>query len=253
MIDKFWLQIIRDRNNEEYPVRNAILSSLASFPPSIWQQEHLTDLDTIVTDALKAADLSAATANHAQHIVISILPFHAQWSAEWLSKLVQARGRINFYNLESHLNDSQVKQLAPILLPVFKSWETREREGNIIEAGNSFGKRLKIFDGLVDILKRVLTSTRDQWSAARILNILREHRRDRLSFLIPQLLNQDKSWFTQSIVNQYLHNFRQDLPTVRQAPSFYGPDPDPIFRTNCISGQIQYRKNALCSLLLPRL
>ncbi|MBW4536846.1 MAG: hypothetical protein KME09_23220 [Pleurocapsa minor HA4230-MV1] len=207
------LKIICDRHNEQDPVRNAMLYGLASLPPSIWQQEHLANLDTILTDTLKAADLSAATANHAQYIIIKILPFYPQWSAEWLSKLVQARGRINFYHLESRLNNTQVQQLAPILLPVFKSWETREREWNIIEAGRSFGRRLKVFDGLVDILERVLNSTIYPYHANWILNILSEHRRDRLAFLIPQLLNQDKSWFTQSAVNLYLHNFRQDLLT----------------------------------------
>ena len=190
-----------------------MLYGLADLPPSIWQQEHLADLGTILTDTLKAADLSAATANHAQRIVIAILPFHPQWSAEWLTKLVQARGRINFYNLESRLNNNQVQQLAPILLPVFKSWETREREWNILEAAASFGKRLKVFDGLVDILSRVLNNTLDKWNAARILNILSEYRRDRLALLIPQFLKQDKSWFTESIVSNYLHNFRQDLLT----------------------------------------
>ncbi len=207
------LKIIRDRNKEQDPVRNAMLDGLANLPPSIWKQEHLTELGEILTDTLKAANLSATTASHAQRIVISILPFHPQWSAEWLTKLVQARGRINFYNLESRLNNSQVKQLAPILLPVFQSWETREREWNIIEAAASFGKRLEVFDGLVDILARVLHNTPDKWNAARILNILSEYRRDRCAFLIPQLLQQDKSWFTQPEVNNYLHNFRQDLLT----------------------------------------
>ncbi|VEP18984.1 conserved hypothetical protein [Hyella patelloides LEGE 07179] len=207
------LQIIQQRSNEQDPVRNAMLKGLANLPHSIWQQKHLTGLAEILTDALTAADLSDATAKEAQRIVINILPFHAQWSAQWLSELVKARGKISFFNLEDRLNNSQVQQLAPILLPVFKSWETREREWNLIEAAASFGKRLQVFDGLVDILERILFDTRDKWNATRILSILDNYRRDRLQFLIPQLLQQDKSWFTQSVVNQYLHNFRQDLLT----------------------------------------
>ena len=208
------LTIIRNRNNEQDPVRNAMLNGLANLPPSIWKQEYLTDLGEILTDTLKAADLSRATASHAQRIVIIILPFHPQWAAEWLAILVQNRGTINFYNLETRLNNSQVEQLAPILLPVLKSWETREREWNIIESAASLGKRLKVFDGLVDILERLLHAHHDKGNApARILTILSEHRRDRFAFLIPQLLIQDKSWFTQPVVNQYLHNVRQDLLT----------------------------------------
>ena len=66
---------------------------------------------------------------------------------------------------------------------------------------------------MVDILERVLSSTRNTYHAGWILTILREHRRDRLEFLIPQLLKKDKSWFTQSVVSNYLHDFRQDLLT----------------------------------------
>ena len=190
-----------------------MLYGLASFPPSIWRQEHLEHLDTIFEAALKAADLSQATGNHAESLALSVLPFHPQWSAKWLSQLIQARGKVQFYNLESRLNDRQVQQLAPILLTVFKAWETRERVWSLIRAADSFGKRLVVFDGLVDILERVLSSTRNAYHANWILSILREYRRDRLEFLIPQLLKQDRSWFTQSVVNQYLHNFRQDLLT----------------------------------------
>jgi len=207
------LKVICDRRNEQDPVRLAMLSGLASLPPSIWQQEHLADLDTILNDALKAADLSQVTGNHAESLILSILPFHPQWSAKWLAKLIQVRGEVQFYDLESRLNDSQVRQLAPVLLPVFKAWATREREWSLIRAASSFGKRLAAFDGLVDILERLLIDTPSTYHANWILTILREHRRDRLAFLIPQLLKKDKSWFTQSVVRNYLHNFRQDLLT----------------------------------------
>jgi hypothetical protein len=60
------LKIIGDRANEQDPVRNAMLDGLANLPPSIWQQEHLTDLGEILTAALTAADLSQASASHAQ-------------------------------------------------------------------------------------------------------------------------------------------------------------------------------------------
>ncbi len=66
---------------------------------------------------------------------------------------------------------------------------------------------------MVDILARVLNDTRDKWNAARILNILSQYSSDRFAWLIPQLLKQDKSWFTQYVVSNYLHNFRQDLLT----------------------------------------
>ena len=47
-------------------------------------------------------------------------------------KLIQVRGRVNFYNLENRLNDAQVQQLAPILLPVFKAWGNLEKENGVL-------------------------------------------------------------------------------------------------------------------------
>ena len=37
-----------------------MLYGLASFPPSIWQQEHLAHLDSIFEAALNAADLQSS-------------------------------------------------------------------------------------------------------------------------------------------------------------------------------------------------
>jgi hypothetical protein len=207
------LKLIGDRRHEQDPVRNAMLGGLASLPPSSWQQEHLADLDIILRDTLKAADLSQATASHGELIVFKLLPFHPEWSAMWLSKLAQARGEVSFYHLQNRLNDRQVQQLAPILLPVLKAWETREREWNIIQAASSLGIQIKVFDDLVKILERLLVSTRNTYYASLILSILGEHRRDRLESLIPQLLKKDQSWFTQSVVSNYLHRYRQDLLT----------------------------------------
>ena len=215
------LKIVKQRKNEQDPVRNVILYGLSDLPPSVWQLEHLADLDIILTDTLQAADLSIATGNHAESIILKILPFHPQWSAVWLSKLVEARGEVNFSRLESRLNDRQVRQLAPTLLPVLKSWETRERERNIIGAASSFGKRLKVFDELADILERLLTNTRNTDYTSWILSTLDRRRRDRLAFLIPQLLEKDSSWFTQPVVSNYLHDFRQDLLTPYLGQTIY--------------------------------
>lgn len=207
------LKIVRDRRNEQDPIRGIMLSGLASLPPSMWQQEHLKDLEQIIEDAIDAADLSNLTASAIERLIISILPFHPQWSVIWLSVLVKERGRVNFFNLGSRLNDRQVERLAPIILPVLQSWETRERISNLLNAASSFGRRLEVFDRLVDILERILKETRESWVAWQILNIIGKWRRDRLPSLIPKLLAEDKSWIEQPVVYNYLHRKRQDLLT----------------------------------------
>ncbi len=207
------LTIVRDRRNEQDPVRCAMLTGLADLPPGIWRSEHLDDLSQIISDALNAADLSYTTANAAERLIIALLPFHPAWSTQKLATLVQERGQVSSHNLGDRLSNADVRRIAPVLLPVLQAWETREREEYLIAVAQSLGRRLRVFDALVDILERIITDTRHIWMAAAALDLLAQHYRDRIHLLIPKLVKQDPSWVTQSVVYTYLHRRRQDLLT----------------------------------------
>jgi hypothetical protein len=207
------LGLVRARRNEQDPVRGAMLRGLAALPSGMWQAEHLEELGQILREGLDAADLSVTTAAAMGELVVKILPFHPQWAANWLATLVKERGQINFYQLGQRLSESQVRELAPVLLPVLESWETREREYSLIQAAHSFGKRLKVFEGLLDLLERVLKETKNSWVAEGALRLIAEHRHYRLASLIPALLKEDSSWVTRQVVYTYLHRRRQDLLT----------------------------------------
>jgi hypothetical protein len=205
------LGIVHARGNEQDPVRGAMLGGLADLPPGIWRAEHRETLAAIIRQALDAPDLSAATAGATERLVVSLLPFQPAWSAAWLATLVRERGQISLYGLEQRLSDADVRRIAPELLPVLRSWETREREGQLLAAAQSLGRRLRVFDGLVDLLQRLLRETRSPWTAERALGIIAKHRRDRIGELIPALIREDPSWVTR--VYPYLHRRRQDLLT----------------------------------------
>lgn len=206
------LQLVRDRRNEQDPVRQAMLGALAALPPARWRAEHLPELGQAVRDALDAADCSASTALEAQRLVIALLPFHPAWAVAWLATLARERGMFGFYGLEHRLTPADVQAIAPALLPVLEAWEPREREQAIFQAAALFGRRLEHFPGLVALLER-LTHDRRAWVAARALNLLATYSRDRLPVLIPALLREDPSWATQPVVYTYLHRRRQDLLT----------------------------------------
>ncbi len=140
------LAFLRARKNEQDPVRLAMLQGIASLPPGRWQAEHLADLAQILRDALNAADLSPATAREAERLIIQLVPFHPAWCANWLATLVQERGQMSFFNLGARLADRDIARIAPSLLPVLHSWETREREQHIVAAASSLRRRLKVFD-----------------------------------------------------------------------------------------------------------
>lgn len=167
----------------------------------------------IIRDTLDAADQSSATIAAAERLIVALLPYHPTWAANWLATLVQERGRVSFYKLGDRLSDADVCRIAPMLLPVLQSWLTRERESHLIAVAQSLGRRLRVFDGLVDILERVLNDTRTSRIASSALGLIAQHRRSRITSLIPELVNSDPSWVTQCVVYTYLHRRRQDLLT----------------------------------------
>ncbi|BAZ10854.1 hypothetical protein NIES4071_26780 [Calothrix sp. NIES-4071] len=206
------LNFVKQRRYEQDPVRGAMIGGLVDLPSSIWHSQHLEDLSQIISHALNAIDLSNFTIISIERLVIQILPFHPAWSAQQLATLVQQRGQINFYDLGERLSNSDILRIAPILLPILQSWE-RKRESDIIAAARSFGRRLKVFDGLVEILERIIKNTQNNTIASEALDLIAKHRQDRLNELIPQLLQQDPSWITQYTVYNFLHRRRQDLIT----------------------------------------
>jgi hypothetical protein len=207
------LQLVRNRRNEQDPVRREMLTALAELPYGMWRVEHLDDLAHIIRDALNATDLSAATAQAIQRIVIHLLPFHPEWSATQIPLVYRERGQVLFYQLDTYLSVADTRRIAPALLPVLESWQTREREGQLVAMARAFGKRLRVFDELLNTLEAILHHTRSSAIANSILYLLFSYRRERFAALIPRLLKRDKSCIVMSPVYTHLHRYRQDLIT----------------------------------------
>ncbi|ULH18229.1 hypothetical protein MF271_22445 (plasmid) [Deinococcus sp. KNUC1210] len=207
------LALLTARRNEQDPVRNRILEGLASLPPGLWQPASLNALGQVIRDALNAADLSGATGLAAERLVVALLPFHPQWGATWLAILVQARGQVNLRRLGERLSTRLVQTVMPALLPVLHAWETREREGALLQALRSFGRFLKEVPELLSLLERLVRQAATSFTSVGALSLLAEHARERFALLVPQLLNKDASWATQPLVYTHLHEQRQDLLT----------------------------------------
>lgn len=205
------LAVIRARANEQDPVRRAMLSTLAALPPSRWRIEHLEEIGQIVQAALDAADLSFFTQREAERLIVALVPFHPEWAAPWLGTLVKSRGQLSFQGLGDRLTDADVLRIAPALLPVLEAWETRERDRFVVQVAYSLGRRLRIFDKLIDILERLVITSRQGYTISQILGLLAWYRPDRLAVIVPTLLESDPSAITLSPVHHYLHRQRQDL------------------------------------------
>jgi hypothetical protein len=215
------LQFVRNRRNEQDPVRAAIFNALADLPHGIWRSEHLDDLAQIMRDAFNATDLSPVTARAIESLVVYIFPFHPEWSANQLANVYRERGLANFYQLDEYLSEGDVRILAPILTPILRSWQQREATGALISLAQALGRRIRVFDEFMTLLEDGLKETLNNYYVTSILNIFCEHRRELAARLIPDLLMHDKSVATLGPVYNYLHRHRQDLITPFLGQSVY--------------------------------
>jgi hypothetical protein len=207
------LQLVRQRRNEQDPVRCKMLIALAGLPHGIWQVEHLDNLAQIIRDALNATDLSLATGQAVERLVVYLFPFHPEWAASQIAYVFRERGRIGFFQLEAYLSDADIRRIAPLLTPILRSWQRREYEGLLMALAIALGKRLRVFDELADLLEATLHHTLNGGIVHGILRLFLKHRRERVARLIPRLLQHDKSIITLDAVYNYLHRHRQDLIT----------------------------------------
>ncbi len=205
------LTMVHARRNEQDPVRGAMLTGLAELPPSTWQPDHLDSLAQIIDEALDAADLSSMTAYAIGRLVFLLLPIYPDWGVSQLVSLAKQQGRLGGHNIAQHLSDDDVRRLAPVLLPLLHDWRDRERQVEIFMVASALGKRLRVFDGLIDILHYAAKTWR--WHAETALEYTARHKYELLHTLVPELIEKDKSWVTRRRVYTYLHRHRQDLIT----------------------------------------
>lgn len=234
------LQVMVARRNEQDPVRGAVLSEFADLPPGMWKEEDFEALGQVIRHALDARDLSSQSVASLERLLVRLVPFHPDWAGERIAKLMQERGwaeryggasgsylpgwqsawlpmlgynTVGIYNLGNYLTNVQVRRIAPLLLPVLRSWEAHEKEWELLAFVRGIGKRLTAFDGLLDILERVLQTTRQENVADGLLYAIAERHPERVETVVGRLLQRDRSWGTLSAVYTYLHRKRQNLLT----------------------------------------
>jgi len=213
------LSLIRSRLNEQDPIRGAILRGIADLPPVVWgrgtgeQAGQLSALAEIIRGALNAADLSESTAIAAEGILWRLLPVYPDWAVDQLRVVVEERGRLQIQCWPARPAERDTLRLAQSLMPVLASWQTKEREGALLQAAEHLGHWLDRLDGLADILASLAHSSANAYYGEHALKILARHRRERLADLVPALLREDPSWITRPVVYQYLSDRRQDLLT----------------------------------------
>lgn len=180
------LRMVKARKNEQDPVRKALLQALVGWPRVAWQGSHLPDVAQILRDALDAADLSHATAQVAEQLVVRLFRIDGAFGGKWLATLIKERGTIYAPRLGDQLTDDEVRAVAPHLLEVAKSWASKEREGHLVALVTSLAARLSLVPGLLDVVADLIRRTPHASTALSLMLVLSEHERPRFLAVVDE-------------------------------------------------------------------
>ena len=204
------LVLIRQRKNEQDPVRLAFLTGLAGLPPRRWTESHLPDLAGVIREALDAPDLSPAGTHTLARLLWSVLPHQPAWAARELAQLFRERGAVFVVSLQDRLTDADAVRIEEALTPVYQRWQATNRAGWLVWVAACLGCRLRVCKRLLATLRELLTAERDS-VASPALQLLRRHLpRQEFDALTASLVGNDSTWAAEALVFQFLYLHRQD-------------------------------------------
>jgi len=149
-------------------------------------------------------------------LVVRLLPIHPARSAEWFGTLVRERCRISVFNLADSISDADTKRIAEHLLPVLRSWETRERVRHTLTVATSLGRRIRVLPELFRAFENCQGFALQEWAkptSSRRSGPLFESNPLAILESAEELVREDGSWVTRYLVHTYLHRRWQDLLT----------------------------------------
>ncbi|MCB9569483.1 MAG: hypothetical protein H6710_20095 [Myxococcales bacterium] len=156
------LEMVIARKHEQDPVRLRMLRALAAWPRQIWRAEHFAVIARILRDTLDAGDLSGATAQAAELLLLRTFRLDPKSGARWLGTFLKERGHIGALRLGDHLDADEVRLAAPQLLALARRRARQELDWQVITLVWSLGPRKALVDGLDDLLLDM--SKRTPWS-----------------------------------------------------------------------------------------
>lgn len=201
------------RENEQDPVRLAMLEALANLPPSRWLPIHLPQLKEIIDAALRARDCSYPTMAEAARMLMNMVIYQTDFVVSELPGLVERMGQLNSLSLESRMTDVQMMYLAPVLIPLMKVWIGRNRHELAMGLIFCFGRRAKAIPDFAEMMIKMTYDQRGHVARMGLNSLLRLEFKKQVAELIPALIEHDDGWIQVREVAEYLHRYRQNLLT----------------------------------------
>lgn len=209
------------RDNEQDPVRLAMIDALANLQPTRWQESHLPSLKGIIDAALRARDCSPQTMAAAARLLLGLVVPQTDFVIAELPALVERNGSLNMASQESRLNDTQMRRIAPRLIPLLKAWVTRNHSFAALSLIRGFGRRARAAPEFTELMIALTSDQRGHVARSGLQALLQTKQPSAAARLIPQLLENDESWIQVHEVAMHLHTYRQTLLTRFLKPRSY--------------------------------
>jgi hypothetical protein len=204
---------LRERRNEQDPVRNAMFTALGALPPSVWKAENLHDLEEIIRHGLNDVGLSNHTLNVLVDLLLKLAPAHPDWASAQLEQALRERGWPSSAGGASNFSPAVELQIARTLVPLLSVWMKRGSMTATQGAIERFYIRRAAFALVADLVEEFVRQARGQGEAERMLRLLSARAHNRFAALVSALLAEDASWYTLPLIADYLARRRQDLLT----------------------------------------
>lgn len=207
------LTLVCTHLNEPDPVRGQIVNTLAELPQSIWRLEHLEELESITRCIIDAFDTSSFTVGALLFLLLRVLACAPEWSAAHMALVTQKYGLVLYADRRKYLTEQVVRQIGPALRPVLISWAEQGDEQKLQPLIALFGKRVSVFEVLLDALEVALKHHPSAHFGNTILATFRKHSPERMAHVIPQLLQKGEDKILYPEILTYMFRYRQDLLT----------------------------------------
>ncbi|TDU87422.1 hypothetical protein EV138_0945 [Kribbella voronezhensis] len=158
----------RVRNDRE-PVRQAVLAAAAALPPSVLADEHVTPLQTLLTDALEARDTSwlvRSALNQLAEYAVREGALRNQsalldWGLESHARLTENRGTVNLYGLIDGLPRGRELAVYEALRPYVEAAAARREFDLAFAIAAAFGRRGWTNEHLHRVLEQAVWSNKE--------------------------------------------------------------------------------------------
>lgn len=204
------LAMIRQRKQEQDPVRVVILQQLAALPGRTWKESHLDDLTEIIRASLDAADLSRSSVLFLSDLAQKQLGRQPVWAVRQLASIYRERGHLGNCRLGPRIGHALAIALETEFLVASKGWGRESRVGWLLWFASALGHRLAACARLLQQFMELLKQSGHYQQA--IIVLLRRHLpHAEFTSLVQSLVSTHESWASIPEIFRYLHRQRQDL------------------------------------------